>query len=86
MTVPVRRGKFNDYASMFMEHIRRSFVGSVCRVDIVLDMYRLGSLKTTTKRKNVRGQRNELRAERSYLQTGQSSCERMTTRQNYSTC
>ena len=32
---------FDDYASMF----RRQFVGSVCRVDIVFDVYRPDSLR-----------------------------------------
>ena len=77
---PAMSETFDDYASMFMEHIKRQFVGSVCRVDIVFDVYRPDSFKTTTRRKRGKGTRRrvELRVERSYLQTGQSSCERMT--------
>ena len=55
--------KFDDYASMFMEHIRRQLVDSVCHVDIVFDVYRHDSIKTTTReeREEGRGQGDELR-------------------------
>ena len=43
---PAMSETFDDYASLFMEHTRRQFVGSVCRVDITLDVYRSDSLKT----------------------------------------
>ena len=42
---PAMSETFNDNASMFMEHIRRQFVSSVCRVDIVFDVYRPDCLK-----------------------------------------
>ena len=54
---PAMPETFDDYASMFMEHIRRQFVGSVCRVDIVFNVYRPDSLKTTTRRKRGNGTR-----------------------------
>ena len=88
---PAMSETFDDDASMLMEHTRRQFVGSVCRVDITLDVYKSDSLKTedltaSRRRKRGRGTRSELKVERSYMHTGQSSCERMTTRQNYFTC
>ena len=54
---PAMSETFDDYASMFMEHNRRQFVGSVCRVDIVSTVYRPGSLKTTTWRKRGKGKK-----------------------------
>ncbi|KAI0217022.1 hypothetical protein LSAT2_031074 [Lamellibrachia satsuma] len=51
---------FDDYAYMFIEHIRRKFVGSVCRVDIVFDMYRPDSFKTTRRRERGNGTRRQV--------------------------
>ena len=53
---------FDDYASMFTEHIRRQLVGSVCRVDIVFDVYRPDSLKTTRRRERGNGTRRRVEA------------------------
>ena len=58
---PAMSETFDNYASMFMEHIRRQFVGYVCRVDIVIDMYTTDSLKIITQRK--RGNRTRRRVE-----------------------
>ena len=55
---PAMSEMFNDYASMFMEHIRRQFVGSVCCVDIVT--LTPGSLNTTTRRKRGKGTRRRV--------------------------
>ncbi|KAI0239957.1 hypothetical protein LSAT2_009333 [Lamellibrachia satsuma] len=43
-----------------MENIRRQFVGSVCRVDIIFDVYRPDSLKTTTRRERGKGTRRRV--------------------------
>ena len=83
---PAMSETFDVCASMFMEYIRRQFVGSVCRVDIVFDVcIDLTASRPPHGEKEGMGQGDELRVERSYRQTGQSSCEKIT-RQNYFTC
>ena len=51
---------FDDYASMFVKHIRRKLVGYVCRVDIAFDVYRPDNLKTTTRRKRGKGTKKQV--------------------------
>ena len=57
---PAMSETFDDYASMFMDQIRRQLVGSVCRVDIVFDVYRPDSLKTTRRRERGTGARGRV--------------------------
>ena len=57
---PAMSETFDDYSSMFIEHIKKQFVGSVCRVDIVFDVYRPDSLKTITRRKRGKGARRRV--------------------------
>ena len=57
---PAMSETFDDYASMYMEHIRRQFISSVCRVDIVIDMYTTDSLKIITQRKRGNGTRRRV--------------------------
>ena len=77
---PAMSETFDDYASMFMEHIRRQFV-----LFVVLASCSMCTDLTASRRpdgeKEGTGQRDKLRVERSYLQTDQSSCETKTTTQ-----
>ena len=60
---------FDDYAFMYMEHIRSQFVDSAFRVDIITDVYRIDSLKTTTQRKRGKGIRRRVEGLKRSLQT-----------------
>ena len=46
---------FDDYALKFMEYIQKQFTGSVCRVDIIFDVYKFDSLKSATRKKRGKG-------------------------------
>ena len=57
---------FDDYASIYIEHIRRQFFDYVCRVDIVFDAYRTDSLKTTTHSKRGKGTRSRVEGRKKF--------------------
>ena len=57
MMKPVAAKTFNDYASEFMNYIRKLFRGCVKRVDVVFDTYRQDSLKSATRVKRGKGTR-----------------------------
>ena len=63
---PAMSETFDDYASMFMEHTRRQFVGSASRVDIAIDAHRTDNLKTTTQRKRGKGTRRRVEAQKTF--------------------
>uniref|UniRef100_UPI00358E9C5E uncharacterized protein n=1 Tax=Myxine glutinosa TaxID=7769 RepID=UPI00358E9C5E len=46
---------FNEYSKEFMIYVRRQFTGSVCRVDVVFDVYREDSLKAAARKKRGKG-------------------------------
>ena len=57
MMKPVAAKTFNDYASEFMNYIRKQFRGCVKRVDVVFDTYKQDSLKSATRVKRGKGTR-----------------------------
>ena len=83
---PAMSETFDDYASMFKEHIRRQLSVLFVVLTSCSMCTDLTAARPPHGEQEGRGQGDELRVEISYLQTDQSSCERMTSRHNYFTC